>query len=83
MHWHRESNRNCRQGSADQYQKYGLGYGVAEEVAYRATGGAAQNISMADMVAIRRRIQLGILCKYMQVCCLSGGRTGVRRADAG
>jgi hypothetical protein len=26
---------------------------ACQEVAYRATGGAAQNISMADMIAIR------------------------------
>ena len=40
------------------------------KVAYRATGGAAQNISMADMVAIRGRIQVDIL---RGICRRSGG----------
>lgn len=53
------------------------------EVAYRATGGAAQNISMADMVAIRERTQFGILCGYLQVIWWSGGRTRVGEEELG
>lgn len=47
----------------DQYQKSVLGRESAEQVAYRATGGAAQNMSMADMIAThaRKEYQLGML----------------------
>ena len=67
MHWYRESNGNGGYGPADQYQKCVPGGVGLLEVAYRATGGAAQNISMADMIAIRERTQFDILCGYAQM----------------
>lgn len=67
VHWYREGNSDGGYGPADQYQKCVPGGVGLLEVAYRATGGAAQNISMADMIAIRERIQFGILCGYAQM----------------
>lgn len=43
------------------------------EVAYRATGGAAQNISMADMIATREKNTIW----YPLWVCTDEGRTRV------
>ena len=52
-----------------------------QEVAYRATGGAAQNMSMADMIAIRVKNTDRYPLWYLQGIWWSGGRTGVGRED--
>ena len=60
VHWHGQSNCEGCESSADQYQKCPLLW-WHEELIYRATGGAAQNMSMALMIATRREIHLSIL----------------------